>query len=114
MALTQERLAELKLYCRVDADNSAEDALLTRFYSGAVGYMENSGISEPPSGTPRRAQYDTCIDALVLDAYDHRGTAEQQISAVTDNPAFRRTLNQLKLTEPVSELDTGSGEGGAT
>ena len=26
---------------------------------------------------------------------------------VSENPAFRRMLNQLKLSEPVSKLDTG-------
>ena len=45
--------------------------------------------------------------ALVLDAWDNRGiqTADKSFA---DNPAFRRRINQLKLTEPVrSDSDTG-------
>lgn len=110
MALDADRLAALKLYCRIDEDSEDEDTLLTQMYDDAVSYMDNAGISEPASGTPRRAQYDMCVNALVLDAYDNRGTAIHQMVAVADNPAFRRKLNQLKLTEPVSKSDT-SAEG---
>ena len=46
------------------------------------------------------------VNALVLDAWDSRGTQSAD-KAFADNPAFRRRLNQLKLTEPVrSESDT--------
>lgn len=55
--------------------------------------------------TARRAQYDLCINALVLDGYDRRGMTDASAS-VGDNPALRRILTQLKLTEPVFNLDT--------
>lgn len=67
--------------------------------------MEQAGVSEPKEDTPRRAQYDLCINALVLDGYDRRGA--QVEGSVSDNPQLRRMIVQLKLTEPaVSESDT--------
>ncbi len=45
-------------------------------------------ISEPEADTPRRAQYDLCVNALVLDAYDKRGTTVSG-SALTDNREYR-------------------------
>lgn len=54
-------------------------------------------------GTPRAAQYDLCVNYLVLDAWERREvTITGTITA--DNPAFRRLINQLKLTEPGVEL----------
>ena len=56
------------------------------------------------------AQYDLAVNYLVLDAYDQRETVFAG-TIVADNPAFRRIMNQLKLTEPVvSDSDTaGTG-----
>lgn len=109
MALTDERRAELLAYCRIDAAEDGEAALIQTLYDAAVGYMAQAGVGEPVSGSPRRAQYDLCINYLVLDGYDRRD-ATITGTIVADNPAFRRLLNQLKLTEPVPNLDTGSGE----
>ena len=76
------------------------------FYYAAVSYLEQAGVSEPKEETPRRAQYDLCVNAMVLDSWDHRDTKEP-VSQVTKNPAFRDSLNQLKLPEPaVSDSDT--------
>lgn len=67
---------------------------------------DKMGVAEPEVGSARLPQYNTCILALVLDAWDSRGTQTAD-KAFADNPAFRRRLNQLKLTEPVrSESDT--------
>lgn len=106
MALTDERRAALAAYCRVDED----DALLEPLYDAAVGYLDTAGVRAPKEGTPRAAQYALCINYLVLDMYDRRDVSVVG-TVVTDNPAFRRLLNQLKLSEPVSDSDTGS-EGG--
>lgn len=110
MALTDERRAALMAYCRIDELDSGEAALLESLYGAAVAYMDQAGVSEPKEGTPRRAQYDLAVNYLVLDAYDQRDTAITG-TIVADNTAFRRIMNQLKLTEPVvSESDTtGSG-----
>ena len=105
--LTDARKAELLAYCRIDETETGEAALIQTLYDSALGYMDQAGVSEPLAGTPRRAQYDLCVNYLVLDGYDRR---ERTVSGtVTDNPAFRRLMNQLKLTEPVPNLGTGSG-----
>ena len=110
MELTPERKAALLAYCRIDALEPGEDTLMETLYSAAVAYMDQAGVSEPKEGTPRRAQYDLAVNYLVLNAYDQRDTVITG-TIVADNPAFRRLLNQLKLTEPVvSDSDTpGTG-----
>ena len=92
-------------YCRIDALEEGEEALLQGLYEAAVSYMEQAGISEPEEGTARRAQYELCVNYLVLDGYDRRDVTITG-TIVSENPAFRRMLTQLKLTEPVSNLDT--------
>ena len=42
---------------------------------------------------------------MVLDGFDRRDVTITG-TIVADNPSFRRLINQLKLTEPVSNLDT--------
>ena len=110
MELTAKRKAALLAYCRIDELDAGEDALLESLYGAAVSYMEQAGVSEPKDGTPRRAQYDLAVNYLVLNSYDQRETAVSG-TIVSENPAFRRIMNQLKLTEPVvSDSDTtGTG-----
>ena len=97
--LTEDRLAALLLYCRIDAVDAGERALVGTLYAAAVSYMEQAGVSEPPEGTNRRGQYDLVVNVLVLDGYDRR---DRTITGtiVAENPAFRQMLNQLKQTEP--------------
>lgn len=89
-------------YCRIDEILPEEEPVLEGMYQAAVSYMEQAGVSEPEEGATRRAQYDLCVNAWVLDAWDHRGATSSGGGAYTvaDNPSFRRMLNQLKLTEP--------------
>ena len=105
MALTDERRRALAEYCRVDDD----DPLLDGFFAAAAGYMETAGVREPDSGAPRAAQDDLCGNYLVRDMYDRRDVSFAG-TVVADNPAFRRMMNQLKLSEPVSNSGTGSEE----
>lgn len=110
MALSEERRMELLAYCRLTElkDDPEVVALLPSLYDAAVGYMTQAGISPPEEGSPRAAQYDLCVNAMVLDWWDHRDMKEPSASSV-ENVAFRRMINQLKLTDPllgVSELDT--------
>lgn len=103
-----EHLADIAAYCKVDADN----AELPGFVDAAAAYLAGAGVSEPEDGAARYAQYLQCIKYLALDLYDRRDTAVD--GTLGDNPAFRRMLNQLKLTEPVPESGTGeAAEGGA-
>ena len=98
--------SRLMAYCRIDTLEAGDELLLQMFYEAAVSYLEQAGVSEPKEKTARRSQYDLCVSAMVLDSWDHRDTKEP-VSQMTENPAFRDFLNQLKLTEPeVSESDT--------
>lgn len=108
MALTDERKDSLLSYCKLTelADDPEVEALIPAFYEAAVGYMEGAGITEPQEGTARRAKYDLCVNAMVLDSWDHRDMKEPG-SQVAENVAFRRRLNQLKFSEgTASNLDT--------
>lgn len=103
-----EHLADIAAYCRVETD----DAELPGFVDAAAAYLSGAGVSEPEDGTARFAQYLQCVKYLALDLYDRRDATVE--GALGDNPAFRRMLNQLKLTEPVPDSGTGEGaEGGA-
>ncbi len=75
------------------------EALIPPLYEAAVGYMEGAGVAVPELGTARAAQYDLCVNALVLEGWERREVSITGVSVV-ENPAFRRLLNQLKLTEP--------------
>lgn len=106
MTAFSERRGAILSYCRIDDPTTEDIALLDGMYADAVSYMTQAGVAEPETGSARRSQYDACVNALVLDAWDNRGIQTGD-KALTDNPAFRRRLNQLKLTEPVrSESDT--------
>ena len=98
--------SRLMAYCRIDTLEEGEELLLQGLYEAAVSYMEQAGVSEPKEGTLRRAQYDLCVNALVLDGYDRRDMTITG-TIVADNPSFRRMIVQLKLTEPGSDSDTG-------
>lgn len=97
-----------KAYMRVDGDS--DDAVVEQCVIAARDYMTTAGVALPPDGTPRRASYDICAHRMALDDYDERmGTAHERAE---ENPAFRRRLNQLKLSEPpMSKLDIGEKEG---
>lgn len=104
MPLSEERKASLLAYCKLTelADDPEVVALIPVLYDAAVGYMTNAGIAQPEPGSAsaaRAAQYDLCVNYLVLDAWERRETA-MVATVVADNPAFRRLINQLKLTEP--------------
>lgn len=97
--LTDERRAGLLAYCRIEEPTAEELLTLETLYDAAVGYLEGAGISQPPEGTPRRAQYDLAVNFMVLRDFDLRD-ATITGTIVADNPAFRRLITQLKLTEP--------------
>ena len=97
--LSPQRRNALLAYCRIDELEPADEELLVGMYYSALGYMEAAGVSEPAEGTARRAQFDLCVNYLVLDAWDRRGAAGDKV--FVENPAFRRLLNQMKRTEPL-------------
>lgn len=102
MQLTEERRALLLAYCRLDREDlSDEDGLLLdEFYAAAVDYMEDAGVGIP-SDKGRLAKFDLVVNAMVLNAWDHRDLTE--VATAAENPAVRRMINQLKQSEPVTE-----------
>ena len=93
-------MAGLLAYCRLTelADDPEVRALIPVLYDAAVGYLANAGVSQPPPGTPRAAQYDLVVNRLVLDFYERRETTITG-AIVTGNPMFRHMLNQLKWSK---------------
>ena len=102
MGLSKKRKASLLAYCKLTemADDPEVAALIPALYDAAVGYLENAGVSPPEAGTPRAAQYDLCVNYLVLDAWERRETS-MVATVVADNPMFRNLINQLKWAEGV-------------
>ncbi len=100
MALAEERRAGLLAYCKLTelADDPEVQALIPALYDAAVGYMANAGVAAPESGTTRAAQFDLCVNYLVLSAYENRDVPITG-TTVVENPIFRCILNQLKITE---------------
>ena len=62
----------------------------------AVG-IDPFAVSPPLPGTAREAQYDLCVNYLVLDGWEHRDLA---VGTVSDNPAFRRRLGHNPAFQP--------------
>ena len=102
MPLTEERWAGLLAYCRMEEPTEEELLTLETLYDAAVGYLEGAGVTMPQEGTPRRAQYDLAVNFMVLRDFDLRDA--EVTGNVQDNPAFRRLITQLKLTEPGEEV----------
>lgn len=96
--LTPERRAALLAYCRIDELAPEEEPVFEVIYQAAVAYMEQAGVAEPEEDSPRRGMYELCVNALVLDSWDRRGTAAEAKSPAGENRSFRLMLNQLKRT----------------
>ncbi len=97
--LSREDLEAAKRYMRVDG--TEDDPVVTSCVCAARSYMTQAGVSLPPQGTPRRAQYDLVCYAQALSFYDRRDPTITG-GGVSDNPVLTRMLNQLKLTEPAA------------
>lgn len=101
MALSEARKKSLLAYCKLTelADDPEVEALIPVLYEAAVGYLKGAGVVVSESDTTRAAQYELCVNYLVLDGWERR---EISISGttVTENPAFRLLVNQLKMTQP--------------
>ena len=110
MAIPEEYKPQVLAYCREPEPEDADMMALEQAWDSAEGYLEGAGVSRPRAGTGREALWLSVMCALVLDEYDQRG-AQFEAGKLQDNPAFRRKVNQLKLTEPASDSDAGSGEG---
>ena len=102
-------IRDLYAYCKLEHDEMDQEEMFEYMFQ-AVAYLQTAGIHNPSkylesSGHTyrRRVQYRSLVRALVLDAIDHPGA---QIGAnLQENRAFRRTLNQMKLSEPEPDPD---------
>ena len=95
----QELLAQLMNYCNLSEEDmtEADETQLEEFYLAAVDYLTAAGAPEPSAAdTGRHAAWMSLVKALVLDDWDHRGAHVE--TEVKENRAFRRRLNQLKVT----------------
>jgi len=103
-------LAAVKRYLRVEGEE--EDELIAALVQAAQQYLENAGVREPEQDPGRQAQYALAVCYLTLDAYDRRDMTTPG-TVISENPAARRLIHQLKLSEPaVSDSDTaGKGAG---
>lgn len=104
MALPDNLQRALMHYCKIDELSEDDAIFLEECYQGAVGYMANAGVSQPAAGTVRASLYNLCIKPMVLEAWDNRQAVTS--GTVQNNPVFRWRINQLKMTEPVSDSDT--------
>ena len=92
MELSSERKKRLMAYCRMDELVDGEEGLLASLYDDAVAYMAGAGVAEPTE-PGRLAQFELCVDALVLDAWDSRGThiMGQGLVFIPDDSYFKVT-----------------------
>lgn len=92
-------MASLLAYCKLAelADDPEVQTLIPVLYEAAVGYMEGAGVNVSNLDTKQLAQYDLCVNCLVLSGYEQRDMSIVGTTLV-DNPVFRLTLNQLKAT----------------
>lgn len=105
--LSRDELEAAKRYMRIEGGE--EDLTVNGLVLAAREYLDKAGVALPEPGSSRRGLYDLACHSLALSWYDNRDlmTAGQ----LGENPALRRVINQLKLTEPpVSTLDTGVQE----
>lgn len=110
LELSAERWADLLAYCHLtEAEMPSEDIrFLKNCYWSSVAYMTQAGISSPKPETPRAAQYDNLVNAMSLDAYDHRDITIIG-HVVQTNPAIRNTITQMKLSDPMLVPNSGTG-----
>lgn len=100
MALSEERMARVLAYCKLTEleDDPEVQTLIPAFYAAAVEYLEDAGVPEP-EGETGRARYDLLVNGMVLDSWERRDMTITS-TVVTDNPAFRRRMEQLKRSQP--------------
>ena len=104
MAIPEELRAAVFSYCK---EEDTPDTLgpMTVAWDGAEGYLEGAGVTRPDPESKRHGVWLGVMLVETLDRYDNR--SGQTSGQLWDNPVHRRALNQLKLTEPVSNSDTG-------
>lgn len=100
MPIPEEYRAQVLAYCREPEPDEADLLALDQAWDSGAAYLEGAGAARPPAeDAARTALWLSVMCALTLDEYDQRGAQFEQ-GKLQDNPAFRRKLVQLKLSEP--------------
>ena len=100
MPIPEEYKATVLAYCQEPEPDEADLLALNQAWDSAEAYLAGTGVSRPATeNAGRLSLWLGVMLPMVLDEYDQRG-AQFAEGKLQDNPAFRRKLNQLKLTEP--------------
>ena len=92
--ITEEKLAALKQYLRVDTDE--DDTLLSSLYDAARLYLENAGVPEPEENNPL---YDLAVQRLAVFYYDQRNDMQEDIRGnVQLTPGLNSMILQLRYS----------------
>ena len=105
MAIPEELKATVFSYCR-EEENPDTLVDMTVAWDGAEGYLDGAGVTRPAPESKRHGLWLSVMLAETLDRYDNRDG--QTAGLLHENPAYRRALNQLKMTEPVPDSGTGT------
>lgn len=89
MAETEDKLAAVKRYMRVDGNE--DDAVIAALQDAAILYLQNAGIEKPAEESPL---YNLAVWSLTLHYYDHRDSVGNEASFPI---GLRPIINQLKL-----------------
>lgn len=88
---SERQVAYCRAYARIDGD----DMMVRQLCDAAIGYLTTAGCARGIDGTPRAAQYDLCMAALVLHYYDHRDSVGTEAAIPI---GAQNIINQLKLS----------------
>lgn len=89
MALSQDKLAAVKAYMRVDGED--DDPIIAALYAAAELYLKNAGAIESENN---RDLYNLAVWSLTLHYYDHRDDVGNESSFPL---GIRPIITQLKL-----------------
>lgn len=97
MAIPEDLRATVFTYCK-ETDSPESLPAMTVAWDTAEAYLRGAGISRPALQSARHGLWLGVILPLTLDAYDQR-EAQVESGKLSENPAWRCKLNQLKWTE---------------
>ncbi len=97
MGIPEDLLSQVKAYCAAQNADDADMLNLNDAWDSAQSYLAGAGVTEPERSSGTWPLWFQVMKALTLDGFDQRGAQFDQ-GKLQDNSAFRRQLNQLKLS----------------
>lgn len=103
MAVSEQELAAVKAYMRVDQDDLEDDEVIEALYEAARSYLTGAGISDPGEAAEGHSLYLLALWGLTLYYHDHRDAvgAEQAFPV-----GLRPVITQLKLAPRTAAAET--------